>query len=226
MLLRGVTLLLAGLALLAGCKKDKPEQPTGQPQPTEKTVTPEVATALERAASTCKKTYDATDPDKIKAEVAFDEAATEKGREDCTQSLDLVLTKDASLASYKGEIQDRPYDIPALKKMASDLPGRIEVAKATFEDAVKAKKEAERAEWMPLLKGDRVKVFEENGKPTSTDASDTTTAAAAAATTWIYQSPPRQDGDKQVVDVKTYKFKKDKLSGKPVTKTEPYVAPE
>lgn len=223
------------LLLLSGCgDKNKgggePTEPTGQPVKgaEAKTAPVEVVEALDKAMTSCKKLHEEADPERVKTAGTYDSgAATRAYEDDCKASFELAVNKDATLASYKGPLNSKgSYDVPALKKYVDEIPGRIEIAKAAFDEMEAARKEAEKKEWEPLLKGDRLKVFQENGKPTLTDAPDTTASAQATAKTWIYQSAPREQDGKKVIDVKTYVFKKDKLSGKPKTEVQDYIPPE
>lgn len=228
---RAIIAALSVLVLGAGCPKNKggevkePGKTTKTETPAKK-VAPEIVADLDSAQSLCKKAYDAADVEKIQASSAYNEAAAQKDYTECKAALDRALAKDATLASYKGEIDDKPYDIPALSKMAADTEGRLVIAKDTYDKIVAAQKEAERAEWEPLLKADRLKLYQERGKPTITDGADITAAAAAVAKTWIYHSEPRDQGGKMVIDVTTYTFKKDKYAGKPKTETQDYIPPE
>jgi hypothetical protein len=225
---RAVAALFALSLLGMGCPKDKgdvtnPTDGKGKPAAAAKKVAPEILADLDKATELCKRAYDAADAEKIQpSEPAYDADAVQKDADECKASLERALSKDASLAAYKGEIDERPYDVPALKKQADEIPGRLLIAKDTYDKAVQAKKDAEKAEWEPLLKGDRLKIFQEKGVPSSTDAADIGTPAAAVAKTWVYQSAPRDDNGKKVVDVTIYTFKKDKLSGKPKVEVQDY----
>ena len=102
-----------------------------------------------------------------------------------------------------------------------------EIAKTTYEEAAKLRKEEEKKIWEPLLKNDKLKVYQEKGRPTSSNATVDEPAAIAQATTWIYESAPRDDKGKKVIDRTTYKFKKDgKADGKSKTEVTEYIAPE
>lgn len=230
MLTRGVVWsAVLFFALGCGNKNKDVKDPTGQPTDTvEKKVALEILAAIDQAQITCKRIYDEADPDIIRANGTYNADKAQADYEECKSSFDDALAKDPSLAGYQGEIDDKPYDIPALQKMIDDLPGRIEIAKATYEEVEAARKEAERAEWEPLLKGDRLKVFQERGKPDLTDAEDTSAAAGAVAKTWIYQSKPREENGKMVIDVTTYVFNKSNriVGKKPKVEVQEYIPPE
>jgi hypothetical protein len=201
--------------------------------PKAKVFAPEIADSLAKAQAGCTKVHAEADPDKIKTAAAYDGVASKKIFEDeCKAPLDLAISKDASLATYKGDVNGKTYDVVALKKMADETPGRIELAIAAYEEIVKQKKEEEKKIWEPLLKNDRLKIYQEKGVPTSYSATpgvtDATPQSISQATTWIYETTPRDENGKQVYDKTTYKFKKDgKFDGKPKEeKAIPYTPPE
>jgi hypothetical protein len=223
---------LALLLAVSACNKDKTDgttpvdkKPTVE-KPKGKTVPAEVAEALTKAKDGCAKVHDAADPEKAKE--SYDAAAASKMyEEECKAPLAMAIEKDATLAAYKGDLNGKVIDVVAIKTMADATPGRIEIAKASYEEAVALKKEEEKKLWEPLLKNDKLKVFQEKGKPTSSNATAAEPPAIAQATIWIYESAPRDQNGKQVIDKTTHKFKKDgKADGKPKTEVVDYVAPE
>lgn len=220
---------------LAACPKDKGDgkttnEPKGKPENAAKgkTVPADIADALAKAQAGCTKAHSEAEPDKVKDAPSYDSTAVQKLYEDeCKTPLDKALGADASLASYKGDINGKSYDIAAIKKMADEIPARIVLAKDEYDKVVAAKKEEEKKTWEPLLKNDKLKLYQEKGIPTGYNATDTTPQGIAAATMWSYDSAPRDDNGKKVYDRTTYKFKKDgKFDGKPKTETGlPYEEP-
>jgi hypothetical protein len=233
-MLRNSLAAFAMILAVGACPKDKgkgttPVDTTKKPVDVpvkSKTIPPEIAEALTKAQAGCSKVHDEADPEKAKA--SYDAAAAQKFYEDeCKGPLETALGKDATLASYKGDVSGKVIDVGAVKKMADATPGRIEIAKTTYEEAAKARKDEEKKIWEPLLKNDKLKIYQDKGVPTSSNATATDAAAVAQATIWIYESSPRDEKGKMVVDKTTYKFKKDgKADGKPKTEVTEYIAPE
>jgi signal recognition particle subunit SEC65 len=233
-MLRNSLTTLAIILAIGACKKDKTDGTTpvdtGKKIPAVvakgKTVTPEIADALDKAKIGCTSVHDAADPEKAKD--SYDAVAAQKTyEEECKTPLDAAITSDATLAVYKGDINGKVVDVVSIKKMASAIPGRIEIAKISYEEAAKLRKEAEAKIWEPLLKNEKLKVYQEKGRPVSSNATVDEPAAVAQATTWVYESAPRDNKGKKVIDRTTYKFKKDgKADGKPKTEVTDYIAPE
>jgi hypothetical protein len=231
-MLRNSLTTLAMILAIGACKKDTTNGTTPvdagkkitEVTAKSKTVTPEIADALDKAKIGCTSVHDAADPEKAKdsadpkkAQTPYDAAAAQKTyEEECKTPLDAAITSDATLAVYKGDINGKVVDVVSIKKMASAIPGRIEIAKSSYEEAAKVQKEIERAIWEPLLKNDKLKIYQEKGRPVSSNAPVDEPAAVAQATIWVYESAPRDDKGKKVIDRTTYKFKKEgKADGKP-----------
>jgi hypothetical protein len=232
-MLRNSLTALAMILAVGACKKDKGDGTTPvdndkKPAETTKTkkVSPEIAEALAKAKVGCAKVNEEADPDKAKD--AYDAAAAQKTyEEECKAPLEAAISSDATLAAYKGDVNGKVIDVISIKKLSDSIPGRIEIAKSTYEEAAKIRKEEEKKIWEPLLKNDKLKVYQEKGVPTSSNATATDAAAVAQASIWIFESAPRDDKGRKVVDKTTYKFKKDgKADGKPKTEVTEYIAPE
>jgi hypothetical protein len=221
---------ILGFLLLSSACPGKPQQPISQPvivikKETQNNRLPgEIVVALTEASDLCTRLYTETEPERLRTATVYDTEQANKDYEYCRAAVEKLVSHDPSMVVYTKASESKGVDVPDLKAKADQIPARIEEAKLLFAKRQQEQQEALKTQWTNLLtgKGDRLKIFEENGQPTASDATGDSPEEIASAKTWIYYSRPFEKGGKQVIEVKTFEFKKNNKLNKKTVDTQEY----